>query len=61
MKKSLTEYYQSFKKELIRITVNEDINLEYKPIKIEHFDRWWKPEEAIKYYENIIKCIKELQ
>lgn len=40
MKKTETTYYKNFGKESVRITVNEELPmLEYKPIKIEIYEK----------------------
>lgn len=62
MKKTQTVYYKNFGNESVTITVNEELPpSECKPIKIEMYERWWNPIDAIKYFENVIECIKELE
>ena len=65
MKKASTTYYtiRGFEEggESIEIQVNEDCpHLKYKPILIKMADCWRSPEDAIDYFEWVIKNIKEL-
>lgn len=62
MIKSKTKYYFVNKEETLVIEVNEECDyLNYKPILVKETECWRSPDRAIKYYEWVVKCLKELK